>query len=209
LSAALVLATERIGEEDAAATEPVLELRSGVDELASQLVVGQLGQPRVGDRVRADLDTAVGELGERIERQGCQLVGVGRGLRGELAAVERPPVGGEGGARVDASPDTEPLEHLDAREHAAERVVERHVQELPGSRGDLCRGRGPVPAPERPAHLALDRAGRHRQLVPPVRRHGVVAEHKRLEAPAHPRPSSVIRSAQRAATADAECVSRT
>lgn len=130
-------------------------------------------------RVRADLDSAVGEPAQLFPVHRREVAGKRGGIARELRNTERTAVTGVLAAGEDRDRYTKALECRKRLEHARERIVEGDVQYTLVARHGVGRSRRAVPTGQQTRHLPFDRRRRQRQLVLPPVRDRVVAEDER------------------------------
>jgi hypothetical protein len=157
----VVVLPVRIGEIRARPAQLFLDLGLGIPELAGELVVGELDQMRMRERVRADVDASVdmiAKVGPGHRRKFLRVVALELWYR-------------QGGARASERRTDEDLdrdsETLECRKHGrgtAKSIVERHTDA--------------THAPEQ-TDLAQEQIGRDREPVFPRRGDSVIAEDER------------------------------
>jgi Glycosyl transferases group 1 len=171
---------ERVGEIAARTAKFVLELRPRIAKLTGQLCVRQLGQVRVRDCVRSDLDPALGNRAKLVPSHSRELVGVHGPPFSELRNGEGPAVSRVFRACEDRRGDGEALDDRNRVRDALIRVVERHVKKL-SVRADGVGERGGAEAAEKQGLEVVCKLLRWDcELIWPRLGHRVVAEDERV-----------------------------
>ena len=161
LANSVVVLPVRVGEIGARPPQLVLDLGSGVRELAGELGVRELHEVRMRDAVRTDVDATLDVTSKLIPAHRHELLRV---VTFELGDRQRGAGARERRADEDLDRDSEPLELRKDLRRAAKGIVERHAHA--------------AEAQQRP-HLAQKEVGLDREPVLPGRRDRVVAEDER------------------------------
>jgi succinoglycan biosynthesis protein ExoA len=177
----LVVVSVRISEVTARPTEHVLHASAGLEQLPTQVLIRELRQMRMRQRVRADLYPALGNGCEVVPGHGRHVLGMRRRGVCDLRHIEGTTVVRIRGTREDGRRHGEPIEDLKPCIDVPVRIVERHVQQPGAARHRFGGADRPVAAPQQAPNLQLEGARPHSKRVCPRVGDAVIAQNERAK----------------------------